>query len=277
MSNLYYTTDTHRSVKVNINVMTFPGGEVGVNVNTGDCVNQDVAFVNLYAHVTKSDDVMALLLATEALRHYFPLAEVVLVLPYIPYARQDRRCNAGEALSIKVFANLINSQNYKAVTVYDPHSQVSAGLIDRCHVVNQYELFSRTKLSWHGFTIVAPDLGAVKRCEEFAKKVGASGVLIANKKRELSTGKIIGMDLIGSVDEGAKLVVLDDLCDGGRTFVELAALLTPLKPECLELYVTHGIFSKGVEVLDMYDKIVTTNSFHNGLESTDKLTVIEVV
>ena len=57
--------------------------------------------------------------------------------------------------------------------------------------------------------------------------------------------------------------MVDDIFDGGRTFVELAKLILPMEPERLELYVTHGIFSKGYdEITQYYDRIYTTNSFH---------------
>lgn len=276
MSNLYYYVEDS-NIRTNINQMTFPGGEVGVDINSGATLDTDASRVKLVAHLQSSNDVMAMLLATEALRYHFPVAEIDLCMPYIPYARQDRRCNYGEALSIKVFAALVNSQNYRTVYVLDPHSAVSAGLIDRCFVADQYDLFAHTKLSWFGYTIVAPDLGAVKKAEDFAKRVGASGVAIANKKRELSTGKIVGMELITGTGPGEKLVVLDDICDGGRTFVELAKLLKEREPASLELYVSHGIFSAGIEVLDMYDLVVTTNSFHPEMKSQGNVKILPTV
>lgn len=279
MSNLYYYVNGSPRYKTQVKVMTFPGGEVGVNINTGSTIDSDAESVTIVAHLQTSVDVMALLMATEAIRYAFPRAAVDLLMPYIPYARQDRRCNYGEALSIKVFANMINSQDYRNVVVLDPHSNVSSGLLDRCHIVDQYDLFAKTKLSWHDTTIVAPDLGAVKKTEEFCKRVGARGVAIANKKRELATGKILGMEILGDSEDtlrGAKVVVLDDIVDGGRTFIELGMLLDKYDLVSLELYVTHGIFSKGVDVLNgYYDKIVTTNSFRDDLGDRPNLEVID--
>lgn len=277
MNNLYYYVDKDARYVTQITQMVFPGGEVGVNINTGATVDASVKDVSLFAHIQSSNDVMAMLLATEALRYAYPSADIHLGLPYIPYARQDRRCNPGEALSLKVFADLVNSQNYKIVVAVDPHSNVSH-MIDRLHIVSQYELFASTKLSWHDVTIMAPDLGAVKKCEEFAKKVGAKQVVVCNKKRELSTGKITGLEIIGNPDlKNQHIVVLDDICDGGRTFVELLAAIEAYEPntDLIELYVPHGIFSKGIEVLKGYDTVVTTNTFHPNMKDQGNVEVID--
>lgn len=279
MSNLYYYRDGNWGFKTNISQMTFPGGEVGININTGAEIDEDVETIQLMAHIQNSNDAMALFLATDALRYHFPRASVILGLAYVPYARQDRRCNPGEANSAAVFCRLINSQNYAAVNIFDPHSLVVPGVLERCQVHDQYDAFAREKLSWIEYTLVAPDLGAVKKVEDFAKRVGARGVVVANKKRELSTGKIIGLEILGDAENalrGANLVVLDDICDGGRTFIELAQLLKQYDPARLELFVSHGIFSKGIEVLNMYDQITTTNSFNPALESDRLLRVVKI-
>lgn len=246
----------------------FPGGEVGVDINNLSQIDgMKVERVHVDARIQNSDDVMALLMVTDALRMEYPLAKFMLDLPYIPYARQDRVCNTGEALSIKVFGRLINSLKYDIVQVVDPHSAVSLAVIDNVCVRDQFDIFSKIKPSFSEVTIVAPDAGATKKCEEFAKKVGAKGVITCSKTRNLADGKIIGMTVDGPEDmSDLNLLVLDDICDGGRTFIELATLLESRNPKRLELAVTHGIFSKGVDVvLNHYDAVYTTDSFRNDL------------
>jgi ribose-phosphate pyrophosphokinase len=277
-----YTNDALGSnITTTVRQWNFPGGEVGVDINNLSQVDgMHAERVYVYAQLQNSDDVMALLMATDALRMEFPLAKFMLDLPYIPYARQDRVCNAGEALSIKVFGRLINSLKYDMVQVTDPHSAVSLACIDNVSVRDQYSVFGDIKLSFNDVTIVAPDQGATKKCEEFAKKVGAAGVITCSKTRNLADGKIIGMTVDGPGDMShLNLLVLDDICDGGRTFIELALLLEARNPKTLELAVTHGIFSKGVDVVsNHYDHIYTTNSFRNDLKSEfkDTLTVIDL-
>lgn len=281
--NLFYQiSGTHG--RVSVSMMKFPGGEVGVNINTGsldwkDGYLRDVTRIDLVAKIQNSDQLMAMFLATDALRRVYPKAVIDLLIPYFPYARQDRVCNAGEALSVKVVATLINAQNYATVTVLDPHSAVVVAALDRCYVTDQFDAFSRIKQDWHNWTLVAPDMGASKKTEDFAKRVGAKDVLYFNKTRELSTGKITGMKMLNPeiLTGENKLLVLDDICDGGRTFVELYQAFdfpTHINYACLELAVTHGIFSKGVSVLtSVFDHVYTTDS----LPQTEhpKLTVMK--
>lgn len=270
--DLYHSTDD--SIRISTRQFLFPGGEVGINVNVHD-INYDVADVFLAGRAASSDKLMGIFMATDALQRIYPNARIHLMLPYIPYARQDRVCNAGEALSMKAVARLINAQNYATVTVTDPHSAVSVALIDRVIVRDQFDVFARTKQDWHKWTIVAPDMGASKKVEEFAKRVGAAGVICFNKTRELSTGAITGMNCLDVIDENGQYLVLDDICDGGRTFIELSKHFK--ESTTLELAVTHGIFSKGVDVvLEAFDQIYTTNSWNGNLRPKAGLNVILV-
>lgn len=272
--DLFHTTNKAPQTRISTRQFLFPGGEVGINVNTAE-PDFAVQKVVLNARVSSSDNLMGVFMATDALERVYPNAKIHLHLPYIPYARQDRVCNAGEALSIKAVARLINAQNYAGVSVVDPHSPVSVALIDHVIVRDQYDVFSCIKQDWHKWTIVAPDMGASKKVEDFAKRVGAAGVICFNKTRELATGKITGMNCLDVIDPKAKFLVLDDICDGGRTFIELAQHFP--SGTHVELAVTHGIFSKGVEcVANEFDMVHTTNSFHGGLQSQDRLNVIKV-
>lgn len=274
---LYYSLNGKTYQKHSISTMKFPGGEVGVNINSGSLEWQDgylrnVIRIDLIAKIQNSDDLMAMFLATDALRRVYPLAAIDLMIPYFPYARQDRVCNAGEALSVKVIATLINAQNYATVTVVDPHSPVLVAALDRCYVVDQFEMFKGIKQDWANWTIVAPDMGAMKKCEDFGKRVGAKAVVGFNKTRDLATGKITGMVPMFKIDPDEQYLVLDDICDGGRTFVELIDHMSWVGN--IELAVTHGIFSKGVEVLtDRFDRVYTTDSLPQA--EHEKLTVIK--
>ena len=108
---------------------------------------------------------------------------------------------------------------------------------------------------------MAPDAGALKKCYAFAEAVGAREVVSCSKHRDLKTGKILGLTCEASVG-GKDLFVLDDICDGGRTFIEVSRLLRP-RANSIDLAVTHGIFSKGTNVVaECFDRVYTTNSYH---------------
>lgn len=276
-----YTVDTRPNQTTQVSISTFKGGEVNVNINIGSQEQDyEVRRLCVTASMSKPEHPIALLQAMEALRRQFPCAQAQLFLPYIPYARQDRICNAGESHALKVFCNLINSLNFVQVVVVDPHSEVAMGLIDRVFAYTQIDIFD----DLHNFAewyIVAPDMGALKKTEKFAKYVGAKGVITCHKERNMATGEIIRQYVSGATEDellGKRMLVLDDICDGGRTFVGVAGLLEEFAPECVELAVTHGIFSYGQEVLtSVYDKVHTTNSWNPSLTSEGKLNVIDIL
>lgn len=261
------TQEVRKDGAVNVNINSMSEDEFGYNTER----------VTVTAHMPNPAEQMALFFATDALRRHYPLAKFFLIIPYLPYARQDRVCNDGESHNLKVFCDMVNNLKYDVVQVFDPHSIVATGLLNNVSVVDQYELFGDIKTSWREVTIVAPDAGATKKCEAFAKRVGAAGVITCHKTRDMKSGDIIDMTLNHPVVNGMNYLILDDICDGGRTFIEVAKMFSGLPKSKVELAVTHGIFSYGVDIVaEHFDHVYTTNSFRNDLVENDKLTVIEI-
>lgn len=256
-----------------INRFNFPGGEVHVKLH--DLGTEETA--NLTHFIRNSDDSMALFLITDALRRSGK-KHINLTLPYVPYARQDRVMVEGEPLSIKVFADLINVQDYDSVTIWDPHSDVTPALINNCKVVHQHEIIGNnigvigTSRSPH--VLVCPDAGARKKIMKVAQTLHINDVIFADKVRDVATGKITGTTLSATPERWKDLprvtddlIMVDDICDGGYTFIELAKLLRPLTSGKIKLYVTHGIFSKGLSVFDgLIDEIYTANCWLDTME-----------
>lgn len=256
------------NVTTHVRQWTFPDGCVGVDINVGskraDFVSGEVIVTCIFGSegFTINDDIMALVFTVNALKTQYPCAKLHLDLPYIPYARQDRAVNAGEAAQLKVIGDMINAMGFTSVQSVDAHSTVAAACIDRLYNVDQYSVFKGVRQSFRETYIVAPDQGATKKCEDFAKRVNAAGVITCMKSRDLKTGKINQIRVLDNVPDNADLLVLDDLCDAGGTFIGLAIELREYAPSRLDLAVTHGLFTKGVGVVkDHYDKIFTTNSY----------------
>jgi ribose-phosphate pyrophosphokinase len=255
----------------------FSGGEVHVALQAGP-INSDLT-PRIYANVRSSNDVMELLLVTEALKAYVPGKQIELTLPYFPYARQDRRMNPGEALSVKVMADLINLQQYSQVTVWDPHSDVTAALVNNIKVIPQKDFVRRLfspKLTPVGgvagpapiwlkpeqTVLVSPDAGALKKTGESAISLGIEQLVRADKIRNTKTGEITGTVAYTDHVGDKNFLILDDILDGGRTFIELAKALRPKTSGKIYLYVTHGIFSSGFDtLLDHIDGIFVANMF----------------
>ena len=247
---------------VELKTIKFPGGEMHVTVD----VNVPADELRIQAHLPDSAAVMTLLMVTDALRRGYMGTPISLELPYVPYARQDRVANAGEALSAKVFCDLINSQGYSRVVVQDPHSDVVAALLERVVIDDPMPALRRVVADiGQDVALVAPDAGARKRVLKLATALEL-GVVYADKMRDTRTGSITGTQVQGELPDRSLLVV-DDICDGGRTFTELAtALLRQQAAQSLSrplyLYVTHGIFSKGLDpLLASFSKVYARNNW----------------
>lgn len=248
--------------------LIFSGGEVQIRINS----QRAFSSATIETHIRSSEDLIELLMVTDALRRH-GCKELSLIMPYIPYARQDRVCAPGEALSIKVFADLINAQHYEEVEVWDPHSDVATALLHNCYAVHCLDFVARIPLDMADITLVAPDAGAAKKVMTVSQKLGAH-FLQATKIRDANTGEITGTSINhGVLHSKNHYLIVDDICDGGRTFIELAKEIK-LSSAKVDLYVTHGIFSKGFAVFDgLIDTIYCANPWPPLFEAHNRIKV----
>lgn len=256
-------------LKLDYKGFLFPGGEVGVKLDTRGHLLYRAADVphQVVARIHNSNDLMELVLLTDALRR-FDNQPIELALPYMPYGRQDRACVDGESASLLAFSRIINMQGYEKVTTFDPHSDVTAAVINDIITIDQIKIFGQFDALTHDvikapLVLVSPDAGSNKKVAALASYFERPDFIRADKKRDLSTGRIVSTEVYGDVKD-KNLLIVDDICDGGRTFIELAMALYAKGAATVNLYVTHGIFSKGTKVLHDagIKNIFTTNSFY---------------
>lgn len=179
-----------------------------------------------------------------------------LVIPYLPGARQDRINSSGDVLSTaRSVAMMINQRRFDSVMAVDPHSSIMPSLIDN---FVEFPLENVYRKLWSGYSgVICPDKGAHVRAQRAGTVLGLP-VTYGAKVRDVSTGALTGFDIV--VEEGKHYVVIDDICDGGGTFVGLGELVRE-QGAYADLYVTHGIFSKGTDALKkIYKSIYTTDS-----------------
>jgi ribose-phosphate pyrophosphokinase len=228
-------------------------------------VEEDGPYPAILHRIQSSDDLIKLLLRREIADRNWGGLTSKLIIPYFPYARQDRVTSRDTAFSLKVIAKLINDLDFHEVVSCDVHSDVTPALVDRMRVVTQLEIIKQFSglVEWIGDIrpfIVAPDAGAVKKAQSIATHFKLPFVA-ARKYRDCETGEISGTHVDGAVNDVPCLIV-DDICDGGRTFIELAKALRQNGAKYVALYVTHGIFSKGYDVFNgLIDRIYTTDCF----------------
>jgi ribose-phosphate pyrophosphokinase len=195
------------------------------------------------------------------------IPNVDLVVPYFLGARSDRKFTEGTSNYLKtVVCPIINSQNFNQVVVLDPHSDVLEACLNNFIKIDNVQVvaFALEKIGKENVVLVSPDAGALKKVYHVAESLELEDIVIASKHRDVKTGKITHTEVPGleKYDENHKFVIVDDICDGGRTFTELAKAIR--KHNALsEIYliVTHGIFSAGMAPLnEAFTGIFTTNS-----------------
>jgi ribose-phosphate pyrophosphokinase len=244
----------------------FPGGELQIRIP--DLPHNLIGDVTVIARLQSADALVRLLLTTEVLSRAHRSGRKTLIVPYFPYARQDRVMQPGEAFSLKAVARIINSLGFDEVVVCDPHSDVTPALIENIRVIPQVELVMTHEplcellRSGEPIVIIAPDAGAAKKAFAVAQQF-VMPLITASKVRDTKTGEITRTEVPATPWlVGHDAVIVDDICDGGRTFIELAKVLRTNGARRVFLYVTHGIFSKGLGVFaGLIDGIYTTDSF----------------
>lgn len=266
MISLFNATDR---CEIPVKFITFPGGERHVVIEKWHISVRCVVEFNM--QFTGSDDVIDLCLLVDAFNS-LPLASTVrreLVMNYVPFARQDRRVNDGEAHALKVFAKIVNSLNFDKVTVADPHSDVVEACFDNLNILHQWSIVDRFINSMHRefrpTHIAAPDLGATKKAEKLCKVLDVP-LIQFTKKRDLKTGRIIAFESLtdlSTLSMNDHVLVVDDICDGGGTFIPIGDMINSAR---CSLFVTHGIFSKGIKPLsDVFGSVSTYNLMNKSL------------
>ncbi len=223
--------------------------------------------VRIETRLSSFRDVELLLCATQALRRA-GVKEIHLYAPYLLGARSDRQFQpGGPSYLVDVVAPVLNSQHYETVTVLDPHSDVAAACIQRLHAEPNTALvqWAIGQAGLTDYVLVSPDAGSLKKAYLLAAALGYTGELVVcAKHRDLATGKILSTEVpLLPHQRAAPLLLVDDICDGGRTFVEIAkAARAQGHDGPLYLIVSHGTFSAGfAELRAHFTGVFTTDSF----------------
>ena len=243
----------------------FHGGEPHIRIQEALSSDDEVTITT---RIHNFNNVGLLLIATDALRR-MGIKTIHLFLPYFPAARQDRVMMTGEALSVKVYADLINAQKYESVTILDAHSEVTPALLNQVQNIPNHHFVASCLEKISDYILISPDGGALKKVYKLSQFLGGMPVVECSKMRAIKTGKLSGFTVYNNDLKGKTCVIVDDICDGGGTFLGLAKELKQKNCGKLILIVTHGIFSKGLEILEeVFDHIYTTDSFGNHKNST---------
>lgn len=200
-----------------------------------------------------------------SLRELLPNHRIHLHIPYLPYARQDKEVSNATTFNLEVLAQLLNMLVLDKVTSVDVHNPDRAyRLIDGFENISAYSFLGDTINKTKPDYIVFPDQGARMRYIEMAQHYDH---ICCDKVRDQLTGNILSHEIsveTGELRGDSKMLIIDDICDGGATFISVAKTLREEygKKLTIDLCVTHGIFSRGKTHLleNGINNIYTTNS-----------------
>lgn len=264
---------------------TFPAGESHIKID--ESFNPD-DYEYLIADLrwgTGSDhELFQLALWADAMHEIGGTIPKFLFLPYLPAARADR----GKPLGIKIYAQFLKNLGFNRTFVLDPHSKESASRVARMEEV-PFEVLVKNHLAHphgdrlnvdHEFTgVIAPDKGARDRAHRAASVLHVD-TFTAGKTRDFETGQLTGFHMEDELPEEGHFLIVDDICDGGGTFIGLAESIKKTNPNVkLSLWVNHGIFSKGVDsLLRVFQNVYTTDSTENAIKEYhhDRLKVVSI-
>ena len=192
-----------------------------------------------------------------------------LFMPYIPNARMDRVKNSDEVFTLKYFAEFINDLKFDTVEVLDPHSNVSTALIDNISIIEPTDIILNlleTVNSDGNAILFFPDEGAMKRYSHIASKCGIPYVF-GMKNRDWISGEILGLEVLGETDAvpGKNILIIDDICSRGGTFLHSAKALKDMNAADIDLYVSHlenSVWEGDMIRSGLVRNIYTTNSIY---------------
>lgn len=280
-----------RSSDIDYTISKFPDGQQSIEISLGRLIDDTNLAVEIVSPMQSFKDVELIILANQAIRQTC-LGRVELYVPYFLGARSDRKFLPGTSNYLKtVICPIINSQKFHKVKVLDPHSDVLEACLDN-FVKTSTGSFVASVFEAEYFddnvVLVSPDAGALKKVFKIQKEYGVQHLIIGHKNRDPFTGEITHTSISGSTGDESKPqthIIFDDICDGGRTFIELAKVLrrNTAYHDRIVLAVTHGLFTKGVDVvLEHVDAIYTTNSCQESInkiesENWSNINIVDVL
>lgn len=189
-----------------------------------------------------------------------------LAIHYMPHSRMDR-VNGSYAMSLKTATKLVNNMGFTAVTVTEPHSDVTPALLNKSSQYDWCMAKVNKIVEEIGIdSLFFPDAGAAKRYST------ALPCAVGHKMRDFLSGDITSFDLIGDV--GKKVLIVDDLTSKGGTFVHSATLLKKHGAEQVNLLVAHC--EKTVYAGELFEHInkLYTSKLNPGIKASDQIILI---
>lgn len=261
-------------------IFTFPDGQPHFKLETYE---REFGHVSIELALRNPSDLFMLMLANAVLRQH-GYANVHVDIRYLMGARMDRAISAMEPFSLAIIAAMINSCGFTRVRLLDVHSETSTRLIRNSINLLPFQVVEQVISTCSPDYVVVPDKGAIERTTSLR---AGKDLIFCTKKRDMATGALEGFEVDKSEGKGRcydpfTCLIIDDICDGGGTFIGLAKELRKKGAKKVFLYVTHNV--QGRDRLEGIDRIFTTDSYsaanshwvYSGPDGVRGLTVVPI-
>lgn len=248
----------------------FPDGEIQITL--GEINHKEE--VQVVCRITNADELFILMQACDVLRRHGVLFYISIY--YLMSMRMDRVMDFNRPFSLSIILNVLANLGANLIEIFSPHS-------NECFYRHRNTMFLELQVSedikypdLSDYQILLPDAGAKERYSYLSYPITCS------KVRDLATGKIIEIKVDNPEDiTDNPIVILDDLCDGGRTFIEIAKAVRAIKPNVeLSIFVKHMVNPRGIENLSKnFSHVWFTNSYKDWQNESlpDNVKVIKIV
>lgn len=243
---------------IKYSISHFPDGEVQITL--GEFSRKDE--IEVKCRITSAEELFILMQVADILRRHGMRFSISIY--YLMGMRMDRVMDFNRPFTLKMVVDILDSLCATSIAIFCPHSKVTTQLFRKTEVVplNPVEWMGEEKHFWDVYQVVLPDAGAAERY--FDGNVPFD-IIIGEKVRDVETGKILSIKVKNpeAIDGGWPLIMIDDLCDGGGTFVGLANAIREVEPDIeINIAVNHMVNPKGIENLSKtFDHVYFSNSY----------------
>lgn len=222
----------------------FANGELFVRFE--ESVRGSDAFVLQSCPAPLNEWVMEALIMIDALKRG-SAKRISVILPFYPYARQDKKHRGREPISARLIADLMKAAGADRIITVDLHTDQIQGFfdgpVDHMHAQGQLADYVRTKYGTDNIAIVSPDSGRVRVAEKWADALGGAPVAFIHKTRDpLVANQVVAHRVVGEV-EGRTCVLIDDMIDTGGTIAGAVSKLKDAGAADVIIATTHAVFS----------------------------------
>ena len=262
---------------IGVTYSQFPAGEEYVRINSSLPYRK----VKVIVVCPQAQTLMQSCLIADAVKYINNHIEVIAQFDYFPYGRQDRVCAVGESYSLNFFCEMLKLR-FDHVITHDVHSQKTIDCLGEAFQLKTYKklyqdieyINVKTKVTSElntifnsDYVVVSVDKGAIERSQRFARYINSSKIFYLSKTRKDGTIVVEQADNsnIDMIKNNQHFVLSDDIGDGNFSFIVASKFILNINPTAkISLVLSHGIFSKGLEVTDPFiENIYVVNDAYN--------------